>query len=190
MRFTVIDTETTGLAPLRSTILEIAIVTVEDGWVVDRWSSKVKPTDEDLVLADPKALEINGYAADPSAWDDAPSWDVVGVAVADKLSRTMPVGHNVSFDLGMIREVNRRHGIKGYVPFRGVDTMTFAIEHLAPCGLKRFGLDAVRRWLGWSLEGAHTAARDAEDTTKLFLLLHRATWWTRLRVRLGRWWRR
>tara|TARA_R100000654_G_scaffold10839_5_gene23576 strand:+ start:473 stop:1045 length:573 start_codon:yes stop_codon:yes gene_type:complete len=189
MRFTVIDTETTGLAPLRSTILEIAIVTVEDGWVVDRWSSKVKPTDEDLVLADPKALEINGYAADPSAWDDAPSWDVVGVAVADKLSRTMPVGHNVSFDLRMIREVNRRHKIKVYVPFRGVDTMTLAIEHLATCGLKRFGLDAVRRWLGWSLEGAHTAARDAEDTTKLFLLLHRATWWTRLRVRLGRWWR-
>ena len=190
MRFTVIDTETTGLVPLRSTILEIAIVTIEDGRVVDRWSSKVKPTEEDLVLAHPKALEINGYAADPSAWDDAPSWDEVGEWVLGEIAGTMPVGHNVNFDLGMIREVNRRHGIKGYVPFCGVDTITLAIEHLVPGGLERFGLDSVRRWMGWSSEGAHTAYRDAEDTAKLFLLLHRATWWTRLRVRLGRWWRR
>lgn len=190
MRYAVIDTETTGLTPLRSTILEIAIVTVEDGRVIDRWSSKVKPTEEDLVLAHPKALEINGYAADPSAWDAASGWEVVGEMVAEKLAGTVPVGHKVSFDLEMIREVNRRHDIRGRVPFRGVDTITLAIEHLSPCGLERFGLDAIRSYLGWSLEGAHTAARDAEDTAALFLLLCRATWWTRLRVRFGRWWRR
>ena len=31
MRYTILDTETTGLDPLQSTIIEIAIWTVEDG---------------------------------------------------------------------------------------------------------------------------------------------------------------
>ena len=189
MRYAVIDTETTGLDPVRSTILEIAIAIVIDGHVVDRWSSKVKPSDDDLALASSRALEINGYAADPSAWDDAPTWATVAPTVAAKLKGAIPVGHHVAFDLGMIRACNRRLESWVSCPVRGVDTMTLAIEHLSPYGLSRFGLDAIRRWLGWSLEGAHTAERDVEDTTRLFLLLSRATWWTRTRLWIGSLWR-
>jgi len=189
MKYAVIDTETTGLDPVRSTILEIAIAIVKDGRVVDLWSSKVKPTEEDLRLAHPKALEINGYAADPDAWADAPSWEDVAPKVGTILRGAMPVGHAVHFDLGMIRAVNERHGILWRVPRRGVDTITLAVEHLAPTGLWRFSLDSIRAWLGWSAEGAHTAEKDVEDTARLFLLLYRASWWTRLRLRIDVLWR-
>ena len=41
-------------------------------------------------------------------------------------------------------------------------------------GLERVGMDAIRDFLGWSTEGAHTAMKDAEDAMNLFDLLWRS----------------
>ena len=190
MKYTIIDTETTGLDPIRSTIIEIAIWTVEDGKVLERWACKVQPSEDDLALAEPKALEVNGYAANPRAWDGAPTWRQVAPVVAAKLRGTMPVGHAVRFDLEMVRACIKREGLKEWTPWRGLDTMTLAIEHLAPLGLRGFSLDRIRDFLGWTKDGAHTAEKDVEDCYRLFRLLHRAGPFTRAWIWLGRWWRR
>lgn len=189
MKYTILDTETTGLDPLQSTVIEIAIWTVEDGKVIDKWATKVKPSRQDLALAQKVALEKNGYAANPEAWAGAPSWLDIAPTVARKLRKTMPVGHAVHFDLAMIRACMERHQLEEWTPFRGLDTMALAIEHLSPLGLRSFSLDRIRQWFGWSLEGAHTAEQDVADCYRLFRLLHQAGPMTRARIRAGRWWR-
>ena len=187
MRYAVVDTETTGLVPSRSAILEIAILIFEDGERVGRYYSKIQPTGEELAMAQHKALEINGYLARPGDWDGAPYFEAVAADIADALDGAVAVGHNVSFDVEMIRANFKRHGYRGRVPWAKIDTITLVREHLFPVGLDRSSLDSVRRFLGWSSIGAHTAAKDAEDTAALFHLLWRATWWTRARIRMARW---
>jgi len=187
MRYAVVDTETTGLVPSRSAILEIAILIFEDGERVGRFYTKIRPTDEELAMAQRKALEINGYLARPEDWDGAPDFEAVAPDIADALDGAVAVGHNVSFDVEMIRANFKRHGYRGRVPWAKIDTITLVREHLFPAGLDRSSLDSVRRFLGWSSIGAHTAAKDAEDTAALFHLLWRSTWWTRTRIRMARW---
>src|SRR4029079_19675321 len=41
-RFAVVDIETSGLSLRRHRILQVAVVTVDDGVIVDEWSSLVK----------------------------------------------------------------------------------------------------------------------------------------------------
>ena len=48
--------------------------------------------------------------------------------------------------------------------------MTLAYEHLVPFGLTILSLDDIRRFLGWDLEGAHTAMKDVEDAQRLYTL--------------------
>jgi DNA polymerase III epsilon subunit-like protein len=187
MRYAIVDTETTGLDPDRAAILEICVVVLEGGRRVDRFWSRIRPTEEELAMAEPKALEVNGYAARPEAWDDAPTFGEVAEKIAAVLDGSVAVGHNVQFDLAMIRASFRRHGFAGRVPYRAVDTITLAFEHLFPLGLRSSSMDKIRRFLGWSAWGAHTAAQDVEDTLALFQLLYRAGWWTRARIRLARW---
>jgi hypothetical protein len=41
---------------------------------------------------------------------------------------------------------------------------------LYPLGLKSTGMDAIREFLFWDTEGAHTAMKDARDVMNLFEL--------------------
>ena len=89
------------------------------------------------------------------------------------------VGHNVSFDIGFIQESLRRNGYPFRLAYPKIDTITLAHEHLQPIGLRSMKLDNIRKMLGWSLEGSHTALRDAEDARRLYHTLIRRTWWDR-----------
>ena len=170
-----IDTETTGLSST-STVIEIAMIRREEDGAETRFHTLIKPTEQELADAHPKALEVNGYAADPSRWDDAPSMSEAGpqiVAFAEG-AKTL-VGHNVAFDERMVMASFDRHGVEGRIPYHKIDTITLTYEHLTPLGLKRASLDTVRGFLGWPLEGGHTAMKDAGDCKKLFDLLWQMT---------------
>jgi len=170
-----LDTETTGLDPAKATVIEVAIIkrnltTGEES----RFHRLIKPTEQEIADAHPKALEVNGWAADPSRWDTAPSMVEVGPEVVAFLKGVgFLVGHNVSFDESMLMAAFARHGVKGRIPHHKIDTVQLAREHLFPKGLKRASMDAVRDFLGWSKEGAHTAMKDTEDALRLFDLTWR-----------------
>ena len=173
MKYCYLDTETTGLSVDKHEVIEIAIVTeLEDG-TIERWESKISPAH--IETAHPKALEINGYT--PEAWTDAPPAREVAPTIHEKLKGAVVVGHNVAFDIKFIQAIFDREGIEHRWNHRDtIDTIGLVREHLFPTGLKSASLDNTRRWLGWSLEGAHTALKDAEDCMRLRHTLERSSW--------------
>ncbi len=173
MKLAIIDSETTGLDPQTSVVLEFAAIIVEDGIEVARYETKIKPTEQELQYAHPKALEVNGYTEE--AWADAPTVDEVAYDIITLLDGCTLVGHNVAFDETMLKAHFASHGIKGRIPYHKIDTVTLAYEHLFPLGLQSASLDRIREFLGWSKEGAHTAMKDVEDAKRLFDLLWRMT---------------
>lgn len=182
MKYAVIDTETTGLVPGEAVVIEFALVVLCDGVELVRWVTKIKPTEDEIKRAHPKALEINGYT--PEAWADAPSLSDVAPYIIERLEGCVLVGHNVAFDEQMLKAHFASHGIRANIPYRKIDTQVLVMEHLFPLGLNRAALDSVREFLGWSKEGAHTAMKDVEDTIRLFRLTWRMTPWGRFLLRL------
>ena len=180
-----IDTETTGLDSQKATVIEVAMIRREADGTETRFHSLIKPTEQELADAHPKALEVNGYAADPSRWDDAPSMEEVGPKIADFTKGAKAIcGHNVGFDEDMIKASFKRHGVRRRIPYHKIDTVTLAFEHLTPMGLDKVSMDKIRGFLGWSMDGAHTAMKDTEDCMALFDLLWQMTPWRRFMLRL------
>lgn len=178
MKCAVIDTETTGLIPGEAVVIEFAVVCLDGLNEVDRWVTKIKPTEDEIKRAHPKALSINGYT--PEAWADAPSLLEVAPDILSRLEGRVLVGHNVAFDEQILKAHFASHGIREKIPFRKIDTQVLVWEHLFPLGLNHAALDSVREFLGWSKDGAHTAMKDVEDTLKLFRLTWRMAPWRKL----------
>jgi DNA polymerase-3 subunit epsilon len=175
-----LDTETTGLTPGRHEVIEVAAL------VGDRlYHWMVRP--ERLEDAEPKALEVNGYARFPERWEGAKTMKEVGPEIMAALKGTVIVGHNVGFDLDMLNGHMRKVGLNPHLPYPKVDTVTLAYTRLVPLGLEKLSLDTIRAFLGWSKEGAHTAVKDVKDTERLYRLLTRTS---TAGLRVGLWLRK
>ena len=187
-----IDTETTGLDPKVHEIIEIAyIVESPEGELLASFETKFKP--QNLDVADPKALEINGYDHHPEEWESAPVLDRQHAEVMyDALKDCIMVGHNPGFDVAFLREGMKRAGmdVPWYFGKHIIDTVTLAYVQLVPCGLKYLSMDAIRRFLGWSSLRAHTAMKDVRDAQRLYHTLARATWFDRTWWKTRDWFRR
>lgn len=166
-----IDTETTGLNPTTHEIIEIAIV-VESvtpdgtGVVTSSWATKIAP--ERIEAADPKALQVNGYT--PEAWAGVPTFAEVAPKIAELLaSGSIVCGHNVGFDIGFIEAAFARIGSGVRIPYHRLDTVTLAYAAWNDTGTgPGLSLDKIRKHLGTSLQGAHSALKDAEDARAVY----------------------
>lgn len=166
-----IDTETTGLDPVKGEIIEIAIVTESvspdgGGTIIESWATKIAP--ERIEDADPKALQVNGYT--PEAWAGAPTFAEVAPEIARRLaSGSIVCGHNVGFDGGFIVAAFSRLGSEVRIPYHRLDTVTLAYAAWNGTGTgPGLSLDKLRRHLGISLNGAHSALKDALDARAVY----------------------
>lgn len=193
-----IDVETTGLDSETHTILEIAMIRRERSGTETVFHTRIKPTEEQLEAASQTALAINGYRRAPERWVDAPTASDAARAIRSFLRCSRHgtwVGHNVIFDVRFLealrgRELEHATRSDDAWPFRRLDTVQLSMEHLAPMGLTRFGLDSIRRWLGWSGKDAHTALVDVAQTQRLFDLLWQLGPFGWLGLRFTRFWNR
>lgn len=97
-RCAIIDIETTGLDPHKDHIIEIAVLRVARGEVLDTFSSLVKPP-----LPIPEFITRLTGISDQTV-SDAPAISTVEHHLSTLLKHTNPVlvGHNVDFDLSFI----------------------------------------------------------------------------------------
>ena len=153
----VFDVETTGRDVTTASLVEIGAVRVQDGAIVDRWSTLVDPG-RSIVGAQLHGITDADVAGAPSPAEAAARFRAwAGDAVL--------VGHNVGFDLGFI-EAALGDGTR-YLPGQYLDTLVIAREAYPDHDAYKLG-DLVR-FFGLKPEPTHRALPDAEATAALLL---------------------
>ncbi len=155
----VFDIETTGFSPLKNKIIEIGAVKVENGKIVDRFSTFVNPE-----VPIPFEIEKLTSISDNMVLG-APKIEEVLPKFLEFCSDAVMVAHNASFDMSFIRHNAMIQG-KSFEP-TVLDTVSMA-RFLLP-NLNRFKLDTVAKELRISLENHHRAVDDAGATAEIFV---------------------
>lgn len=155
--FCVVDAETTGRSSYDK-IVEISIIKVSGGAVVDEYSTLVNP--ERSISA--QAAAVNHITAAMVA--DAPKYPDVAPRVAALLDGAVVIGQRVNFDLGFIARMLEACGLGASISW--FDTVDFARE--AVPGLENYKLQTLLAHFGIDPGQAHRAADDARATLEMF----------------------
>ncbi len=177
----VVDVETSGVDPLKHSLLEIAAVTIkqneESHYVIDEtFICHVIPFEG--AKLDPKAMEItkiDPYHPFRFAVDEEKALHKLfkfskKAVNAHHCRRAVLVGHNAHFDLGFIQTAMQRCEIKSgpFHSFTCLDTATLSGlvygKTVLAKALKKAGI-------AFDKDKAHSALYDAEKTAELFCLI-------------------
>lgn len=104
--FSVVDIETSGLSTSRHRILQIAVARVDDGEVVDEWSSLVK-----LKWPWQRVGPRRVHGISRRDLKGAPDATSVLAEFAARTDGTVLVAHNMSFDWGFIERAARAYRV-------------------------------------------------------------------------------
>ena len=159
----VFDIETTGFSPEASKIIEIGAVKVENGKIIDRFSTFVNPG-VPVPYRIEKLTQIND-----SMLVDARSITEILPEFLEFCRGCYLVAHNADFDCGFIRKNCADLGLP--FEFAYADTVPIA-RYLLP-SLKSYRLETVAKELNVPLENHHRAVDDAECTAEIYLKLVR-----------------
>lgn len=108
---TVLDTETTGLSPVSDSIVELAYCVLASGKLVKE-SSKLVRSDK----AVGSSVHVHGITDEYLRQEGVEPKDAL-LALLNDSADSLLVGHNISFDLAMIRSQAARLNIE--IPFQG-----------------------------------------------------------------------
>lgn len=156
--FAIIDTETSGMRPPFSRIIDIGIIRVENGEVVERYGTLLNPgtsipgfitritslTDEDL--------------------QDAPSFEDVALKIEELLKDAVFVAHNVSFDYNFVRSEFDRLSM----PFSAETLCSVKLSRTLYPGARSHSLDALIDRHNLEITERHRALPDAEAVLQFF----------------------
>ena len=157
--YVVFDLETTGISAAKQKIIEIGAVKVENGQIVDRFSTFVNP-----MRPIPFSIEQLTGINDGMVLD-APVIDTILPEFMKFCEGAVMVAHNADFDMGFIKLNCKQQGIP--CDFTYVDTVGLA-RYFLP-GLGKVTLDKVAKAVGAPLNNHHRAVDDAECTAHIFL---------------------
>jgi DNA polymerase-3 subunit epsilon/CBS domain-containing protein len=157
----VIDTETTGLDPVRARVVEVAAVRIVSGRLGDDpFRTRVRP-DEPIPQS---ATRIHGI--DDAAVAHAPGFAEIWPSFQQAIGGAVVIGHTLGFDLAVLKRECERAQIPWLRP-RTLDTRLLA-EVTNP-DLAGFSLDQLAAWLGIEVTERHSALGDATLTAQVFL---------------------
>ena len=100
-----VDIETTGLRPTYDRIIEIGILRVVDGQIVQKFNSLINPN----LHLPPEIIQITGITS--QELENAPSWRETQDEVLELLKDAIFVAHNARFDYGFVKNEFRRSNI-------------------------------------------------------------------------------
>jgi len=159
----VFDLETTGLDPEIDQIIELGAVKIEDGNIVEKFSTFVKPT----VPIPFEVVRLTGI--DEQMVENAPPVELVIKEFYEWTKGATLSGHNIiGFDLKFVKREGGNVGLDFDNPV--IDTLTEARQ--ARLNTTVYKLGTIAKLLGISLEGAHRAWNDAYATAQVLLKLN------------------
>jgi DNA polymerase III subunit epsilon len=158
-----VDLETTGGNPAYHRITEVGIVRVENGQVVDEWSSLVNP-------GCPIPEYIEAFTGISSAMvADAPRFADIAPTVFEKLRGALFVAHNARFDYSFLRS----EFLKVKLHFSATAMCTVKLSRRLFPAHVRHNLDAVMERHGLTCSARHRALGDAQVLRDFWFKLRR-----------------
>ena len=159
----VVDFETTGLNSRDDRIIEIGAVKIENGAIVDTFSSMVNPGRP----LPSEIVRITGITDQMVM--DAPTAEQILPELMTFMGSHTIAAHNAKFDCAFLANELKRIRLTHDVP--QLDTLSMA-QKMFP-ELKSFRLASVCKHLGVSLKNAHRAVHDATATAKCLNIMLR-----------------
>jgi len=163
IEFVAIDVETTGLAPGRHRLIEVAGVIVKGCEPGAHFRSLINPG-----RRIPQFITTFTGISEAMVRRSAPASDVLARFRAFLGNRPL-IGHNVGFDLGFLSYEAERCGLDISFPLEGLDTIALARRYLT--GMRRTRLDRLAAALHIPVATRHRALPDALLTAQIFALL-------------------
>jgi DNA polymerase III subunit epsilon len=155
-----IDVETTGTSSRHGRIIEIGIIRVEDGVVVDEFSSLINPD----MTVDPFIVSMTGI--NPGELQNAPSFYAVKDRIKEILKDSLFVAHNVLFDYSFIkREFERLEE-----SFSSKYFCTVKLSRKLYPRFSRHNLDSLIERHNLKMENRHRAMDDAKAIFEFYNL--------------------
>ena len=150
--FTIVDVETTGGSPFFNRIIEIGLLRVEKGEVVERYQTLLNPE-----MEIPEFItKMTGITeADISA---APTFAELADEILSKFEDAIFVAHNSQFDYGFIKEEFRRINYEFNMP----QLCTVRLSRALYKEYKHHNLTAIIERYNFECESRHRAFDDAK----------------------------
>ena len=147
-----VDLETTGGLAAQHRVIEVGIVLLEGGRIVEEWSSLVQPG-----IRIPSAIAAF-TGIDDAMVADAPPFAEIAPAVAQRLRGRLFVAHNARFDYGFLRTEFRRLGSKFAAPVLCTVRLSRGLypQH------RRHNLDTLMERFRLDCSARHRALGDAQ----------------------------
>jgi DNA polymerase-3 subunit epsilon len=156
-RFVICDIEATGLDQDKE-IIEIALITYQDGKVIEVWESLVNPLRPvSEFIRDLTSISMRELNEAPKFYDIADS-------VKMRLENAVFVSHNTDFDYQLLQKKFKEMG-------QDLKIKTFCTLKVAQAeipGLRNYNLDALCSFFGIKISDRHRAIGDAKATLELF----------------------
>ena len=159
-RYVVVDLEATSTGS-KAKIIQVGIVVIEDGEIVDQYATDVNPHEH----LDSHIKELTGLTDKRLA--KAPEFSQVAGKIFELVKDGIFVAHNVQFDANLLAEFLFFEGYELRTP--RIDTVELA-QIFYP-QLEKYNLGILCQELGIPLEQAHSALSDAQATAELFLCM-------------------
>ena len=186
MKIIGLDTETTGLDPVRNDIWQLAYIFVDNGKEIYRNLIECQPYSP--WTADPEALEVGitsqgtpvsqtGYDKFMKPWHalDRFKMDLCRfINPYDKADKAAICGYNVIFDLNMLswwfKKSLDKYGLGSYTDYTILDgaPMMRMMKHLHYITIENVKLSTVCKYYDITIDKAHNALSDAEAAMNVF----------------------
>ena len=158
MRFAITDIETTGSHASGNSIIEVAVLVLENNEIVEEYQTLINPESK----LPPYITTLTGI--NDSMLVNAPVFEDIADDLFEVLKDAIFVAHNVSFDYSFIKASFEHVGIKWSPP--KLDSIKVARKAFP--GLRSYGLANVCLELNIRNDAAHRAMGDARATLTLF----------------------
>ena len=158
-KMVLLDCETTGGNPKRNRIIEIGLLVIEDGQLLERWQSFIDPETN----LPPFIQKITGIT--PAMLIGAPVFSDIADRLLELLDGRTLVAHNARFDYGFLKNEFSRMGIN----FSTKPLCSVKFSRVLYPQFNRHGLSHIIKRFNLHIENRHRALDDAEMVYQFFL---------------------
>jgi DNA polymerase-3 subunit epsilon len=160
--FVVCDVETTGLSPQRESIIEIALVKIENLKITDKFSTLLNPQK----FIPNHITEMTGIRNKDVI--NSPTFRDVSYKIQEFIGDSIFVAHNAKFDYNFLLHSFLR---EEEMPIRLQTLCTQRLSKRIFRGIGKTSLTALTRFFGFRNTSKHRALGDAKVTAQIFLKL-------------------